>query len=82
MKTLLLTTFVLVGTVDSKDEYFASVELDLNPKTSEGPAHAILPISAFPCDIKEGEVFYVIKLHPDHDPVIQCAPRQKEIKSK
>ena len=46
MKTL-LTTFILVGTVDSADTQFATVELNLNPATSEGPAVAIVPVSAF-----------------------------------
>ena len=32
MITKALTTFVLVGTVDSKDDFFATVEIDMNPK--------------------------------------------------
>ena len=80
MITFLLTTFVIVGTVDSKDEFFASVELNLNPTTNAGPAHAIMPLSAFPCDIKEGENFYVVKLHKDLDPIVQCELRDSEPK--
>ena len=67
----LLTTFVLVGTVDSKDEFFATVEINMNPAT-EQPGHAVMPLTAFPCQIKEGETFYILKLTEDTLPVIIC----------
>ena len=38
-----LTAFVLVGTIDSHDGQFATVELDLNPATNGGPAIAVMP---------------------------------------
>ena len=76
MKTL--TTFILIGMVDSLDSYFATVELNTTPASNGGPAMAVMPISAFPCEIYEGKVFYVVKLHEDQDATIVC---QKDVKS-
>ena len=70
MKTL--TTFILIGMVDSMDSYFATVELNTTPASNGGPAMAIMPLSAFPCEIYEGKVFYVVKLHEDQDATIVC----------
>ena len=67
----LLTTFVLIGTVDSKDDFFATVEINMNPIT-EKVGHAVMPVSAFPCEIKEGDNFYILKLTPESVPVIMC----------
>ena len=53
----LLTTFVLIGTVDSKDDFFATVEINMNPVTHQ-VGHAVLPVRAFPCESKEGDIFY------------------------
>ena len=78
MKTLLLTTFILVGVVDSKDDQFATVELNLNPATNAGPATAVMPLTAFPCKIQEGDTFYVVKLLPDQDAVVQCAKQESK----
>ena len=69
--TKILTTFLLVGTVDSKDEFFATVEINMNPATKQA-GHAVLPVSAFPCEIIEGDTFYILKLTEDTDPVIIC----------
>ena len=76
MKTL--TTFILIGMVDSMDSYFATVELNTTPASNGGPAMAIMPVSAFPCEIYEGKVFYVVKLHEDQDATIVC---QKDVKN-
>ena len=76
----LLTTFVLVGTVDSKDEFFATVEINMNPAT-EQPGHAVMPLTAFPCQIKEGETFYILKLTEASLPVILCKKDLGEIES-
>ena len=76
MKTL--TTFVLMGVIDSHDGVFATVELNTNPASNGGPATAVMPVSAFPCEISEGKVFYVIKLHEDQDAVIICEDREDE----
>jgi|TARA_B100002019_G_C20773701_1_gene358797 hypothetical protein len=70
MKTL--TTFILIGTVDSHDGQFATVELDLNPATNAGPALAVMPVTAFPCKVDEGDTFYVVKLSEQEDAIIIC----------
>ena len=71
----MLTTFILVGMIDSHDAHFATVELNTNPASNGGPAIAVMPVSAFPCKIYEGKVFYVVKLSEETDAVIVC---QKE----
>ena len=74
----ILTTFVLVGMVDSFDKQFATVEINTNPATNAGPAMAVMPLTAFPCEIREGKVFYVVKLHETQDAVIIC---QEDVKN-
>ena len=76
----LLTTFLLIGTVDSKDEFFATVEINMNPDTNQA-GHAVMPIAAFPCKIEEGDTFYILKLTEDTDPVIICKQTDGETKS-
>jgi hypothetical protein len=70
MKTL--TTFVLLGMVDSFDAHFATVELNTNPASNGAPAIAVMPVTAFPCEIYEGKVFYVVKLSELTEAVIIC----------
>jgi len=72
-----LATFVLIGTVDSTDQFFASVEINTNPP-QEQPSLAVLPLTAFPCKIEEGDTFYIFKSSPDKLPVIMCAGDQEE----
>ncbi len=72
----MLTTFILVGMVDSFDPYFATVELNTTPASNGGPSIAVMPVSAFPCEIYEGKVFYVVKLHEDQEATIVC---QKDV---
>ena len=74
----ILTTFILVGMVDSFDKQFATVEINTNPATNAGPAIAVMPVAAFPCDIYEGKVFYVVKLHEEQDAMIVC---QEDVKN-
>ena len=74
----MLTTFILVGMIDSHDRYFATVELNTTPASNGGPATAVMPVTAFPCEVYEGKVFYVVKLYEDEDAVIVC---QKDVKS-
>ena len=74
MKTL--TTFVLMGVIDSHDGVFATVELNTNPVSNGGPATAVMPVSAFPCEVSEGKVFYVVKLHENQDAVIICEDKE------
>jgi|TARA_R110001583_G_scaffold96407_8_gene240650 hypothetical protein len=69
----LLATFLLVGTVDSKDDFFATVELNSNPP-QEQAAIAVIPITAFPCKIEEGDTFYILKSTETGPTVIICAP--------
>ncbi len=75
MKTL--ATFILVGMVDTHDAHFATVELNTNPASNGGPAIAVMPVNAFPCEIYEGKVFYVVKLSELTDAVIIC---QEDVK--
>lgn len=70
MKTL--TTFILVGIIDSHDAFFATVELNTNPASNGGPATAVMPVSAFPCEVSEGKKFFIVKLHETEDAVIIC----------
>tara|TARA_B100001094_G_scaffold253497_1_gene251918 strand:- start:1378 stop:1605 length:228 start_codon:yes stop_codon:yes gene_type:complete len=74
MKTL--TTFVLIGVIDSHDGVFATVELNTNPASNGGSATAVMPVSAFPCEVSEGKVFYVVKLHENQDAVIICEDKE------
>tara|TARA_R110002012_G_scaffold310688_1_gene519109 strand:+ start:73 stop:321 length:249 start_codon:yes stop_codon:yes gene_type:complete len=76
----LLTTFVLIGTVDSMDDFLATVEINMNPAT-EQPGYAVMPLTAFPCEIKEGDNFYILKLTKESVPVIICKDELEEIKS-
>jgi hypothetical protein len=76
MKTL--TTFILVGMVDSYDAHFATVEINTTPASNGGPSTAVMSVEAFPCEIYEGRIFYVVKLHEEEDAVIVC---QKEVNS-
>ncbi len=71
MTKLILSTFVLTGIVDSTDEYFATVEINLNPPVAE-PSVAVVPVSAFPCEVEEGTKFYILKLTQDEIPAIIC----------
>jgi len=68
----MLTTFILVGMIDSFDAHFATVELNTTPASNGGPATAVMPVGAFPCEIYEGKVFYVVKLHEEQDATIVC----------
>tara|TARA_Y100001937_G_scaffold27332_1_gene39240 strand:- start:297 stop:533 length:237 start_codon:yes stop_codon:yes gene_type:complete len=73
----LLTTFVLIGTVDSKDDFFATVEINMNPKT-EQVGHAVMPLHAFPCTVDEGDIFYILKLTDESLPVIICKTEESK----
>mgnify|MGYP004383392877 CR=1 FL=1 len=71
MNKILLSTFVLTGTVDSADDFLAMVEINTNPPAAE-PSYAVMAKSAFPCEVKEGTKFYILKLTKDDIPVIIC----------
>jgi len=74
----ILTTFILVGMIDSYDSQFVTVELNTTPESNGGPSTAVMPVTAFPCEIHEGRVFYVVKLHEDEDAVIVCQKDAKD----
>jgi len=74
-----LSTFLLIGTIDSMDQNFATVEVNYNPATLEPASMAVLPLSAFPCDVAEGDTFYILKIDPDKDAQILCAPSENEM---
>ena len=67
-----LATFVLIGMVDSFDTHFVTVELNMNPAYNAGPSIAVMPIDAFPCTVREGMGFYVIKASKDSQAEIVC----------
>ena len=73
----MLTTFVLMGVIDSHDGVFATVELNTNPASNGGPATAVMPVTAFPCEISEGKVFFVVKMQEDQDAQIICQEEEK-----
>ena len=72
-----LKVFILIGTIDSHDGQFATVELNLNPATNGGAASAVMPVSAFPCKIKEGSRFFVVKLTEEQEAIIVCAVEEE-----
>ena len=73
-----LSTFVLVGTILSHDAFLTTVELNLNPATNGGPAIAVLPNEAIPCEIKVGRTIYIVKDEKQEAPVISCASKEKK----
>jgi|TARA_R110000787_G_scaffold43141_4_gene105991 hypothetical protein len=66
----LLTVFILTGSVDSTDEFFATVSLQAKAECVS--AQAVLPLHAFPCKIKAGDLFHVLKETEDSIPILQC----------
>lgn len=67
-----LKTFILVGVIDSFDENYATVELNTVPAYNGGAAVAVLPTSMFPCELKEGGGFFLVKLTEDEDVLVIC----------
>jgi hypothetical protein len=67
-----INTFVLIGTILSHDNFFSTVEFNLNPGTNGGPAIAILPNSAIPCTVEPGRVIYIVKEEDQKTPIISC----------
>lgn len=67
-----LSSFVLVGTVLSHDHFLATVEFNMNPEVNGGPAIAVLPVEAIPCEITVGKKIYVVKDEKQDVPVISC----------
>jgi hypothetical protein len=48
----------------------------MNPATEQS-GYAVIPLTDFPCEIKEGDTFYVLKLTPKSDAVIMCVEDNK-----
>lgn len=71
----LLATFVLVGTIDSFDTTFVTVELNTPAPTTQS-SMAVIPLVAFPCNIGKGDRFFIVKLDEDIDAEIICAVNQ------
>ena len=67
-----LKLFILVGIIDSFDNQFATVELNTDPPSNGGDVLAVFPISAFPCEVREGRRFYVVKLLAGEGTIIVC----------
>jgi len=72
----MLVGFMLVGMVDSADNYFATVELSTVPASKQDASLAVMPNNAFPCEVYEGRIFYVVKMPDTEDAVIVC---QKDV---
>jgi hypothetical protein len=73
-----LSTFVLVGTILSYDNFLATIEFQTNPPSNGGPSIAVMPIEAIPCDIKIGNTIYVVKQELQEVPVITCKKEEHE----
>jgi hypothetical protein len=73
-----LSTFVLVGTILSYDNFLATVKFDLNPATNGESGIAILPISAIPCEVTIGKKVYVVKYKEQEIPTITCGEEKNE----
>ncbi len=71
-----LTTFVLVGSILSHDSFLATVEFQMNPAVNGGPAIAVLPVEAVPCEVKVGQVIYVVKNEKEAIPIITCKKKE------
>lgn len=78
----LMTVFVLVGSVQSTDQFFATVQLQTRDGCIEEAGQAVLPLHAFPCEIEAGDSFHVIKLTEDSIPLVQCGEFQGELTDK
>ena len=72
-----LTTFVLVGSILSHDNFLATVEFQMNPAVNGGPAIAVLPVEAVPCEVKVGQVIYVVKNEKEAIPIITCKKEEQ-----
>lgn len=73
-----LNTFVLVGTILSYDAVFATVQFNTNPAVNGGPAMAILPVSAIPCEVSAGSTIFVVKNDNEEHSHITCKLEEQE----
>ena len=73
-----MTSFVLIGTIMSFDNFLATVEFQTNPPVNGGAALAVMPVEAIPCDIKVGKKIYVVKYETQEIPTISCQKQEKQ----
>ncbi len=74
----MMTSFVLVGTILSFDNFLATVEFQLNPAVNGGPSTAVLPVEAIPCEVEVGKKVYVVKYEEQETPTISCQKQEKK----
>ena len=74
-----LKSFVLVGSILSHDDVFATVSFNLNPAVNGGPSIAVMPVEAIPCDIFVGKKVFVVKSKKEEYPVITCGIEDEDI---
>ena len=75
---MVLKSFVLVGTILSYDPVFATVQFNLNPAVNGGPAVAVLPVTAIPCEVNVGKKVYVVKNESEPHSTISCERGQND----
>ena len=73
----MMTSFVLIGTILSFDNFLATVEFQLNPPVNGGPSIAVLPVEAIPCKVEVGKKVYVVKYEEQETPTISCQKQEK-----
>ena len=66
----LLTVLFLSGVVDSVSEQSVTVELETRPNCD--PVIQVMSRSAFPCVIREGDAFHLVKLKDESDVIVVC----------
>ncbi|OUU31129.1 MAG: hypothetical protein CBB97_00370 [Candidatus Endolissoclinum sp. TMED37] len=69
---MVLNTFVLIGVVLSFDEVRTTVEFNMNPAVNGGPAIAVIPNNAIPCEVVIGKKIYVVKYENKESAEISC----------
>jgi hypothetical protein len=69
---MILSSFVLIGTIIASDDFLATVEFNLNPATNGGPAIGVLPVQSIPCKVTIGQKIYVVKDKNQDIPTISC----------
>ena len=67
-----IALIIFVGVVDIVNGDIVMAEIDLVDDI------VMVPTASFPCEIKEGDTFYILKLTEDSIPVIIC----KELEEK
>ncbi len=72
-----MTSFVLIGTILSFDNFLVTVEFQTNPPVNGGASLAVMPINAIPCDVKIGKKVYVVKYEKQEIPTISCEKQEK-----